>query len=122
MDVITLSGYTEDAKLGIAKKYLRPKQLKAHGLSKGQLAISDTILRLVIREYTREAGVRNLERRLADLCRKAATQIAKGKAQKIRVDEKRLREWLGPRRFSGEVRKRTSDPGVATGLAYTAVG
>jgi ATP-dependent Lon protease len=122
MDVITLSGYTEDEKLGIARKYLLPKQLKAHGLTKAQLSLSDKILRLVIREYTREAGVRNLERRLADVCRKAATQIAKGKAQKIRVDEKRLREWLGPRRFSGEVRKRTSEPGVATGLAYTAVG
>jgi len=122
MDVITLSGYTEEEKLGIAKKYLLPKQLEAHGLTKSQLVIPDKILRLVIREYTREAGVRNLERRLADLCRKAATQIAKGKAQKIRVDEKRLREWLGPRRFAGEVRKRTSEPGVATGLAYTAVG
>jgi ATP-dependent Lon protease len=122
MDVITLSGYTEDEKLGIAKKYLLPKQLKAHGLTKAQLSLSDKILRLVIREYTREAGVRNLERRLADVCRKAATQIAKGKAQKIRVDDKRLREWLGPKRFSSEVRKRTSEPGVATGLAYTAVG
>src|SRR5262249_56290228 len=83
---------------------------------------SDTMLRTIIREYTREAGVRNLERRLADVCRKAATQVAKGKTQKMRVDEKRLREWLGPRRFSGEVRKRTADPGVATGLAYTAAG
>jgi ATP-dependent Lon protease len=80
------------------------------------------VLRTIIREYTREAGVRNLERRIADVCRKAATQIAKGKAQKPRVDEVRLREWLGPRRFSGEVRKRVSVPGVATGLAYTAVG
>jgi ATP-dependent Lon protease len=122
MDVIQLSGYTEDEKLGIAKKYLFPKQLKQHGLTKSLLVVSDTMLRLVIREYTREAGVRNLERRLADLCRKAATQIAKGEAEKLRVDEKLLREWLGPRRFSGEVRKRTADPGVATGLAYTAVG
>ena len=80
------------------------------------------MLRTVIREYTREAGVRNLERRIADLCRKAATQIAKGEAESVRVDDALLREWLGPRRFSGEVRKRTSDPGVATGLAYTAVG
>jgi ATP-dependent Lon protease len=86
------------------------------------LARSTPLLRTVIREYTREAGVRNLERRLADICRKAATQVAKGKTQKTRVDEKRLREWLGPRHFSGEVRKRTSAPGVATGLAYTAAG
>ena len=80
------------------------------------------MLRTIIREYTREAGVRNLERRLADVCRKAATQVARGKTQKTRVDDKRLREWLGPRRFSGEVRKRTSQPGVATGLAYTPAG
>jgi ATP-dependent Lon protease len=122
MDVISLSGYTEDEKLGIAKKYLLPKQLGLHGLLRSQLTLSDKVLRTIIREYTREAGVRNLERRLADVCRKAATQIAKGKAQKPRVDEARLREWLGPRRFSGEVRKRVSVPGVATGLAYTAVG
>jgi ATP-dependent Lon protease len=80
------------------------------------------VLRLVIREYTREAGVRGLERRIADVCRKAATRIAQEKAKTVRVDEKRAREWLGPRRFSGEVRKRTADPGVATGLAYTEVG
>jgi ATP-dependent Lon protease len=122
MDVISLSGYTEDEKLGIAKKYLLPKQLRQHGLTRSQLTVSDKVLRTIIREYTREAGVRNLERRIADVCRKAATQIAKGKAQKPRVDEVRLREWLGPRRFSGEVRKRVSVPGVATGLAYTAVG
>jgi ATP-dependent Lon protease len=122
MDVISLSGYTEDEKLGIAKKYLLPKQLALHGLVRSQLTLSDKVLRTIIREYTREAGVRNLERRIADVCRKAATQIAKGKAQKPRVDDARLREWLGPRRFSGEVRKRVSVPGVATGLAYTAVG
>jgi ATP-dependent Lon protease len=122
MDTIALSGYTEDEKLGIAKRYLLPKQLAAHGLKRAQLAISVPILRTIIREYTREAGVRNLERRIADVCRKAATQVAKGKTQKTRVDDKRLREWLGARRFSGEVRKRTSAPGVATGLAYTTVG
>ena len=122
MDVISLSGYTEDEKLGIAKKYLVPKQLEAHGLTKSRLTIPDAMLRVVIREYTREAGVRNLERRLADLCRKAATEVATGKAEKLKVDDKVLREWLGPRRFSSEVRKRTSDPGVATGLAFTAVG
>jgi ATP-dependent Lon protease len=122
MDVISLSGYTEEEKLGIAKRYLLPKQLRLHGLLRSQLTLSDKVLRTIVREYTREAGVRNLERRLADVCRKAATQIAKGKAQKPRVDDARLREWLGPRRFSGDVRKRVSVPGVATGLAYTAVG
>src|ERR671933_1580363 len=122
MDVIQLSGYTEEEKLGIAKRYLVPKELEAHGLEKGQVRFGDRVLRLVIREYTREAGVRSLERQIAALCRKAATQVAKGKAQRIRLDEARVRDWLGPRRFSGEVRRRTADPGVATGLAVTAVG
>ena len=122
MDVIELSGYTEQEKLGIAKRYLLPKQLELHGLQRSQLTLSDKMLRSVIREYTREAGVRNLERRLADVCRKAATQVAKGGAQKIRVDDELLREWLGVRRFSGDIRKRTSNPGVATGLAYTTAG
>jgi ATP-dependent Lon protease len=122
MDVIQLSGYTEDEKLGIAKKYLVPKQLQAHGLQKKQVTFTVNALRLVIREYTREAGVRNLERRLADLCRKAALQVARGKKERTRVDDSTVQEWLGPRRYSGDVRKRTSDPGVATGLAVTAVG
>jgi ATP-dependent Lon protease len=122
MDVINLSGYTEDEKFGIARKYLVPKQLEAHGLKRSKVTITDKALRLVIREYTREAGVRNLERQLAALCRKAARQFAEGNDEKISIDDTRAREWLGPRRFAGEVRKRTADPGVATGLAVTAVG
>ena len=124
MDVIQLSGYTEDEKFGIAKRYLVPKQIEAHGLGGDQVTITDRALRLIIREYTREAGVRNLERRLADVLRKAARQVAEGKrrAKKLRIDEKRVRAALGPRRYEGEVRKRTSEPGVATGLAFTAVG
>ena len=122
MDVIQLSGYTEDEKLGIAKRYLVPKQRKAHGLRAGQLQLPDGVLRTIIRDYTREAGVRNLERRIADVCRKAASTVARGAEKSPRVDDKQLREWLGPRRFSSEARKRTSEPGVATGLAYTAVG
>jgi ATP-dependent Lon protease len=124
MDVIQLSGYTEDEKFGIAKRYLVPKQIEAHGLGGDQVTITDKALRLIIREYTREAGVRNLERRLADVLRKAARQIAEGKrrAKRLRIDEKRVRSALGPRRYEGEVRKRTSEPGVATGLAFTAVG
>jgi ATP-dependent Lon protease len=124
MDVIQLSGYTEEEKFWIAKRYLLPKQLAAHGLDDGRVRVTDNALRLIIREYTREAGVRNLERRLADVLRKAARQIAEGKtrAKILRIDDRRVRSWLGPRRFEGEVRKRTSDPGVATGLAFTAVG
>jgi len=124
MDVIQLSGYTEQEKFGIAKRYLVPKQVEAHGLGGDQVTIADKALRLIIREYTREAGVRNLERRLADVLRKAARQVAEGKqrAKKLRIDEKRVRAALGPRRYEGEVRKRTSEPGVATGLAFTTVG
>jgi ATP-dependent Lon protease len=122
MDVIHLSGYTDDEKFAIARKYLVPKQLETHGLDRKQVSITDSALKVAAREYTREAGVRNLERRIADLCRKAAREVAEGRTTKIRVDEKRARKWLGPRRFSGEVRKRTSEPGVATGLAVTAVG
>jgi ATP-dependent Lon protease len=122
MDVIQLSGYTEEEKLAIAKRYLVPKQVAQHGLSSRLIAFNDRALRLVIREYTREAGVRGLERRIADLCRKAARRVAGGNEERIRVGEALVRGWLGPRRYSGEARRRTSVPGVATGLAYTPVG
>ena len=123
MDVIHLSGYTEDEKIGIARKYLVPKQLEAHGLGDSKVTVTEGALRTVIREYTREAGVRNLERQIAALCRKAARRVAEGKAKgATRIDERRVRGWLGPRRFVGEIRKRTEDPGVATGLAVTATG
>ena len=122
MDVIQLSGYTEEEKLGIAKKYLVPKQLKAHGLKRSQLTFTVKGLRTIIREYTREAGVRQIERQLAAMCRKAARRIAEGESEKMSTDEKLVHEWLGPRRFVADVRKRTSEPGVATGLAVTAVG
>ena len=121
MDVINLSGYTEEEKLGIAKKYLVPKQLKAHGL-KCRSSRSPTRPPTIIREYTREAGVRQLERQIAAVCRKAARRVAEGQAEKMSADDKLVREWLGPRRFFADVRKRTSEPGVATGLAVTAVG
>jgi ATP-dependent Lon protease len=122
MDMIQLSGYTEDEKLGIAQKYLVPKQLEAHGLTGEQVSIGEGALRVVIREYTREAGVRNVERRIADLLRKAAREVAGGRTEPIEVDTDQARAWLGPRRFPADPRKRTADPGVATGLAYTPVG
>jgi ATP-dependent Lon protease len=122
MEIIRLSGYTEEEKLGIAKRYLVPKQVEAHGLTDDQIKFSDNALRHLIREYTREAGVRNLDREIAALCRKAAAEIAAGKRKGVRVDERRVRSWLGRPRFTGEVRKRTSDPGVATGLAVTPTG
>ncbi|HWQ01201.1 MAG TPA: endopeptidase La, partial [Gaiellaceae bacterium] len=122
MDVIQLSGYTEDEKVEIAKRYLLPKQLEANGLTAEQVDVKDEALRTIVREYTREAGVRSLERRIADVLRKTARRVAEGEAGKLDVDGAWVREDLGPRRFAGEVRKRTSDPGVATGLAVTAVG
>jgi ATP-dependent Lon protease len=123
MDVIHLSGYTEEEKLGIARRYLVPKQLEAHGLDRENVAFTESALRTLVREYTREAGVRNLDRQIAAVARKAARRVAEGKAKgSMRIDERRVRSWLGPRRFSGDVRRRTSDPGVATGLAVTAVG
>lgn len=122
MDVIQLSGYTAEEKLQIAKRYLVPKQLEANGLKQEQAEIEDEALRIVISEYTREAGVRNLERRVADVLRKTAFKIATGDAERVTVDAAVVRDALGPRRFAGETRKRTSDPGVATGLAVTAVG
>jgi ATP-dependent Lon protease len=122
MDVIQLSGYTEEEKLGIARKHLVSKQLKAHGLKRKQLTFTEKGLRAIIREYTREAGVRQLERQIAAVCRKAARRIAEGGTEHMSADEKLVREWLGPRQFTSDVRKRTSEPGVATGLAVTNVG
>jgi ATP-dependent Lon protease len=122
MEIIQISGYTEDEKVGIARKYLVPKQLEAHGLQPDQLVVTEKALRLLIREYTREAGVRNLEREIAALCRKAARHIAEGKIERARADERKVRTWLGRRKFEAEARKRTSEAGVATGLAFTPVG
>jgi ATP-dependent Lon protease len=122
MDVIQLSGYTEEEKVEIARRYLVPKQLEANGLRPEQVELGGDVLRLIISEYTREAGLRNLERRIGDIFRKVATRIAKGELERAVIEEATVREALGPRRFSGETRKRTSDPGVATGLAVTAVG
>jgi ATP-dependent Lon protease len=122
MEIIQLAGYTEDEKVAIARKYLIPKQLEANGLERGQATLTDRAVRLVIAEYTREAGVRSLDRQIAALCRKTAAQIAEGRLKRARIDERRVRAWLGPRRFSGETRRRTADAGVATGLAVTAVG
>ncbi len=122
MEIIRLSGYTEEEKLGIARRYLVPKQLEAHGLEAENVKFGDKALRLIISEYTRESGVRNLDREIAAICRKAAAEIASGKRKTARVDDRRVRSWLGRQRFRHEIRKRTSDPGVATGLAVTPVG
>ena len=122
MEIITLAGYTEDEKLQIARRYLVRRQLEANGLKAEQAEISDEALRRIIRDYTREAGVRNLEREIGRALRHAAVRIAEGSAEHVRIDAGDLAAILGPVRFEDEVAMRTSVPGVATGLAWTPVG
>ena len=122
MEVIELPGYTETEKLKIAKKYLIPRQLKEHGLVKTRCGMKDDAAVAIIRGYTREAGVRNLERNLAAVCRAVATEIAKGKKRRATIAKKDLAKILGPAQFESELALRTGIPGVATALAYTPVG
>jgi len=122
MEVIELPGYTEIEKLKIAKKYLIPRQLKEHGLSKNRCTIKDEAILTIIEGYTREAGVRNLERNIAAVCRAVATEIAKGKKRRATIAKKDLAKILGPAQFESELALRTGIPGVATALAYTPVG
>ncbi|HZV73074.1 MAG TPA: endopeptidase La [Conexibacter sp.] len=123
MEVIQLAGYTEAEKLEIARRYLVPRQIERSGLTARQIAFSDAALKVVIAEYTREAGVRGLERELGSICRKVARQVAEGRARrKVTISAARARALLGKRRVFGETRRRTSEPGVATGLAWTPAG
>lgn len=122
MELISLAGYTEDEKLEIARRYLVRRQLEANGLSAGQAEIEPEALKLVVKGYTREAGVRNLEREIGKLFRHAAVQVAEGTAAKVIVTPKDIATVLGQPRFEGEIAQRTSIPGVATGLAWTPVG
>src|SRR6185312_4204883 len=122
MEVIELPGYTEDEKLEIARRYLLKRQLDANGLTAEQCDITEDAIRAIIRDYTREAGVRNLERLIGAVCRHAGMRIAEGTATEVTVDSGDLHGILGPKRFEGEIAMRTSLPGVATGLAWTPVG
>ncbi len=122
MEIIELPGYTQDEKLGIATRYLVARQLKANGLTEAQASISEAALRVVIDGYTREAGVRNLEREIGALLRHAAMKIAEGVAERVAIDADDVPAILGARHFENEVKLRTSVPGVATGLAWTPVG
>jgi endopeptidase La len=127
MEIISLAGYTEEEKLHIARKYLLPRQEQEHGLPPGSLEITEAALRVVISEYTREAGVRNLERGLGTLARKVAAKIATrpseaGPPEKTVIDRDQVDDYLGPARFKKEVAFRTSRPGVATGVAWTETG
>jgi ATP-dependent Lon protease len=123
MEVIQLAGYTIEEKRHIARRYLVPRQIEANGLTPSQIEFADPALTAVIEEYTREAGVRNLEREIGTICRKLARDVAEERASgRQRISAKRARELLGRRRFFAEQRRRTKDPGVSTGLAWTPTG
>jgi ATP-dependent Lon protease len=122
MEIIELSGYTVEEKLQIARRYLVARQLKANGLEASQVTVTDAALARVISEYTRESGVRSLERQIGALLRSAAVQVASGKASTVSFDAADIDAVLGASRFESEIASRTSVPGVATGLAWTPVG
>jgi ATP-dependent Lon protease len=122
MEVIHLPGYTEEEKVNIAARYLAPKQKEEHGLSKKQLTLTENTYKQIIREYTREAGVRNLERSLATICRKAAREIIQSGSKQVKVTPRNLKRYLGVARFRYGVAGQVDEVGVATGLAWTEVG
>ncbi|MGH8491305.1 MAG: endopeptidase La, partial [Gammaproteobacteria bacterium] len=122
MEVIHLPGYTEEEKIEIARRYLVKRQLEANGLSSEQSGISDDALRAIIHDYTREAGVRNLERQIGTAFRSAAMRIAEGATARVNIEAADLHSVLGAKQFESEIAMRTSTPGVATGLAWTPVG
>ena len=122
MEIIQLPGYTQEEKREIARRYLVARQIGQNGLKEGQFEISDAALVAIIRDYTREAGVRTLERQIGAVCRRVAVNIAEGTAQTVSIDESDLAGILGPTKYENEVALRTGMPGVATGLAWTPVG
>ncbi|EDL64658.1 endopeptidase La [Bacillus sp. SG-1] len=122
MEIITIAGYTELEKINIAKNHLLPKQIKENGLTKSQLQVREDALEAVVRYYTREAGVRGLERQLATLCRKTAKVIVSGEKKKVIITEKNIEEFLGKKKFRYGQAESENQVGVATGLAYTSVG
>jgi ATP-dependent Lon protease len=122
MEILVLSGYTDEEKNGIARQYLIPKQLAAHSLAPAELSFEPEAIRQIVRGYTREAGVRNLEREIAAVARKVARRLAEGQRVSVRITVDSLTEYLGRPRFFDEVAERTTRPGVATGLAWTPAG
>jgi ATP-dependent Lon protease len=123
MEIIQLAGYTEEEKLQIATRYLVPRQIERNGLKRSQVAFSEAGLKTIIELYTREAGVRGLEREIGSVCRKVARQVAEGTFErKVTATAPKVRELLGRPRFPADVKRRTKEPGVATGLAWTPVG
>ncbi|HAH49962.1 MAG TPA: endopeptidase La, partial [Balneola sp.] len=122
MEIINISGYTLEEKTEIAKKYLIPKQIEENGLKKEQINIDDESIHMIIDQYTRESGVRNLERQVAGVCRGVAAKIAKGEIEEFSVTENDVEEFLGKQKYFSDAAERTTVPGVATGLAWTPFG
>ncbi len=122
MEVIELSGYTSNEKFHIARKHLIEKQKNANGLTKNQLNISDKAIKIIIENYTREAGVRSLERKIAQICRKAAMQAAKNPGSRVRVSERNIKTFLGTVKYMADMANTEPDTGIARGLAWTSVG
>ena len=122
MEVLDLPGYTTEEKLEIAKQYLIPKQFEAHGLKNNNLKITDDAIKVIISDYTKEAGLRNLEREIGTVCRKVAKEVASGKTKPVTANAKNVSDFLGPIKFFSEIAERTVEPGVATGLAWTQAG
>jgi len=122
MEVLELTGYTEDEKVKIARRFLIPRQVKEHGLKRRQISIRQPALRKIIREYTREAGLRNLEREIGSICRGVARKVAEGGDGPFAITGDTLKEYLGNPRYTTDVAERTSIPGVVTGLAWTPTG
>jgi len=122
MEIVEISGYTSEEKFKIAKKHLVPKQMSEHGLKRANMTISDGALHDVVSYYTREAGVRGLERRIAEMCRKAAVTVAENDETKVSVTQKNLEDYLGKRKFEQEKVSAKDEVGVVTGLAWTQVG
>ncbi len=122
MEIIEIPSYVEEEKVEIAKKFLVPKQVREHGLTPEQISFSDDALHTIINSYTREAGVRNLERQIATVSRGIARDVASGKSKKMTIDSKAVGNILGPIKFYSEVAERIDEPGIVTGLAWTPVG
>src|SRR5215210_403285 len=122
MEIIRLTGYTQEEKLRIARLHLIPKQTREHGLTEEQIVFTDEAIRAVISGYTKEAGLRNLERELAAVCRKVAVRVARGEAERVEIDPQKVEEFLGPRKHFAEELLNRDRVGVATGLAWTSVG
>jgi len=122
MEMLDFTGYIVEEKIQIAKRHLIPKQVKEHALKNSEIKFNDTGIKLLVESYTREAGVRNLERQIANVCRKVATEIATNKIKSVTLTSKNIEKFIGPKKFLPEIAERNTKPGIVVGLAWTAFG